>query len=116
MHTLRCASPYANTEDSTSKTVGCSTGVHKICRIPAAGGDWEPLPNDNLGRSHGPYADLDGEHVWFHSTVAGRTNIYKMPLQRGDPVRVDPPGFRIATHATRARNDVITFDARCQLQ
>jgi Tol biopolymer transport system component len=92
-----------------------STGLHQICRIPAGGGAWEPLANDNLGRSHGPYADLDGEHVWFHATISGRTNIYKLSLLGGDPVRIDPPGFQSAAHATRASNGIMTFDASCRV-
>jgi hypothetical protein len=86
-------------------------GKHRICKMPAEGGDWEPLLNDNLGRSHGPFADLDGEHVWFHSTVKGKTSLYRLSLRGGEPVRMNPPGFDQAAHVTQARNGYRTFDS-----
>lgn len=94
-------------------------GRHTLCRMPSTGGDWEPLANDTLGQSsHGPYADLDGKHLWYHCCVDGLWCVYKLPLDGGEPVRFIPAGFRDApiAHATRARNGYITFDSNARIE
>lgn len=92
------------------------TGVpdeqRRICRVPLAGGPWEPVTPDSFPRSHGSFADPDGVHVWFHSTKGGSVSPYRFNVQTGEVVRMLPPGFTAAAHVTRSRNGVITFDSR----
>ncbi|MFC2164142.1 TolB family protein [Acidobacteriota bacterium] len=94
-------------------------GRHTLCKMPAEGGDWEPLPNDTVGlSSHGPYADPDGKHLWYHCYVDGLWCVYILPLDGGEPVRFIPPGFKDANiaHATRACNGCIAFDSRSYIK
>lgn len=86
-------------------------GEDRICCMPAGGGVSSPLRNDDCGITHGPFADPHGETLLVHSTRGGEWGIWELPLD-GSPMRpLIPPGFRCASHATRARNGVITFDA-----
>lgn len=86
------------------------TGRHQICWAPSTGGDVTPLSNDDLGQSHGPFADPDGKHLLMHSDRDGRWGIWSLPLDGGPPQRLDPPGVPVAGHATRSRNGIIAFD------
>ncbi len=36
--------------------------------------------------------------------------IRMMSIDGGEPKRLDPPGINTATHATRSKNGVISFD------
>ena len=57
-------------------------GEHRrICRIPSEGGDWEPVTPEGYPRSHGTFCDLDGKHLWFHSTRGNTTHIYRYCLE-----------------------------------
>ncbi len=86
-------------------------GRHQICKIPAEGGDFVPLANDDSGLSHGPFVDPGGEVLLMHSNRSGTWQIYELPLDGAAPPRLlQPPGFVKATHPTRAKNGVITFD------
>lgn len=91
------------------------TGVpdehRRICRVSVSGGAWEPVTPDGLPRSHGPFADLDGMHVWFHSTIGSVTTPYRFNPITQELRRFMPPGFTTAGHITRARNMTITFDS-----
>jgi Tol biopolymer transport system component len=110
-----CGRPWYSVD---GKWIFFFTGVNgrnTLCKMPAEGGDWEPLANDTVGlASHGPYADPDGKHLWYHCRVGDVWSIYKLPLDGGKPVRFIPPGFEDAqtAHATRARNGSIAFDSR----
>lgn len=87
-------------------------GRHHICRIPADGGTYEPLPNDDRGRSHGPFADPGGTCLIMHSTRDSDTHhLWEVPLDGSAPRRLDPPGHTTAAHGTRARTGAMTFDA-----
>jgi Tol biopolymer transport system component len=82
-----------------------------MCKIPADGGDFVPLANDDRGLSHGPFVDPNGEVLLMHSNRSGTWQIYELPLDGAGPPRLlQPPGFVKATHPTRAKNGVITFD------
>lgn len=83
----------------------------RICRVPVAGGDWESVTPDGLPRSHGSFADLDGTHVWFHSTVGNVTTPYRFNLLTRELRSFMPPRFTTAGHITRARNNTFTFDS-----
>lgn len=85
-------------------------GRHQICSIPAAGGEITPLANDDMGTSHGPYADPDGKTILMHSTRNGSYAVWELPLDGGPPRRLQPPGLDGATHATRSRNGIVAFD------
>ena len=83
---------------------------HQICRIPANGGELIPLANDDIGRSHGPFADPNGECLLMHSTRGGKYGIWELPLNGDPPHALHPPGIESATHPTRSKNGIITFD------
>jgi Tol biopolymer transport system component len=86
-------------------------GRHQICRMPADGGDYTIFKNDDAGLSHGPFVDPGGEVLLMHSNRSGIWNIWELPLDSVSPPRMlQPPGFEKATHPTRAKNGVITFD------
>lgn len=83
---------------------------HQICRIPAKGGAIEPLANDTLGMSHGPFALPGGQSLLMHSYACGGYAIWELPLDGKPPRPAQPPGFAQATHATRSQNGITTFD------
>lgn len=83
---------------------------HQICRMPAAGGEIEPLANDTLGMSHGPFVLPDGKSLLMHSYSCGRYAIWELPLDGSPPHLAQPPGFDFATHATRSQNGITSFD------
>jgi TolB protein len=86
-------------------------GRQQICKIPAEGGKFVPLANDDRGSSRGPFVDPGGEVLLMHSNRNGIWKIWELPLDGITPPRLlQPPGFPKATHPTRARNGVITFD------
>lgn len=83
---------------------------HRICRMPAEGGSFEPLANDTIGKSHGPFALPDGKSILLHSYSAGAYSLWELPLDGSPPRKTPPPGFPFATHATRSQNGVTAFD------
>lgn len=83
----------------------------RIFRVAATGGSWEPVTPDGLPRSHGPFADPDGVHLWFHSTKGDDTTPYQFNLRTKELRRVMPPRFATAGHITRSRNNVYAFDS-----
>jgi len=86
-------------------------GRHQMCKMPAAGGDYEVFANDDAGMSRGPFADPGGEVLLMHSTRSGIWKIWELPLDGvSEPRLLQPPDFEKATHPTRAKNGVITFD------
>jgi hypothetical protein len=95
------------------------TGRHTLCRVPAIGGAWRVIPNDNVGiSSHGPDPDPDGKYLWYHAAADNLWGIYRLPLAGGDPVRFIPTGFakHHIAHPTIARNGFISFDSRSYVQ
>ncbi len=87
---------------------------HRICKIPADGGNVTPLSNDNFRLSHGPFADPNGKVLLVHAIKYGNWHgIWEIPLNGDPPRRLRPPGFEKIHHghATRAKNGIITFDA-----
>jgi TolB protein len=85
-------------------------GRHRICTIPADGGEVTPFAADDQGQSHGPFADPNGKYLLMHSSRGGKWRIWEVPLDGGRPRPLSPPGLRRAGHATRAKNGVIAFD------
>jgi Tol biopolymer transport system component len=95
------------------------TGRHTLCRVPAIGGAWRVIPNDNVGiSSHGADPDPDGKYLWYHAAADNLWGIYRLPLAGGDPVRFIPTGFakHHIAHPTIARNGFISFDSRSYVQ
>jgi TolB protein len=82
----------------------------QICQIPADGGNFKPLANDDKGNSHGPFADPSGEYLLMHSTRGGSWGLWELPLDGSPPRSIQPSGFEHATHPTRAKNGIIAFD------
>ena len=85
-------------------------GRRHICKIPAEGGKLIPLPNDDAGKSHGPFADPGGKSLLMHSTRGGSWSIWELPLDGSPPRKLMPAGFSSAAHPTRSKNGIITFD------
>jgi len=86
-------------------------GRQQICKIPSGGGEFVPFANDDKGWSRGPFADPGGEVLLMHSNRDGTWKIWELPLDGvSAPRLLQPPGFPKATHPTRAKNGVITFD------
>jgi TolB protein len=87
---------------------------HRICRIPAEGGQIMPLVNDIFRLSHGPFADPSGDVLLVHAIKEGDFHgIWEIPLNGDSPRQLKPPGFEKIHHghATRATTGIITFDA-----
>jgi len=82
----------------------------RICKIPAEGGELIPLPNDDAGRNHGPFADPGGKSLLMHSKRDHYWEIWELPLDGGPAHRLMPAGFLSAAHPTRSKNGIITFD------
>ena len=87
---------------------------HRLHVVPADGGRPRPLANDDRGHTHGPFADPDSPSVLAHSTRGtppgarkARWALYEFPLDGSAPRWLGP-----GAHATRARNGVMTYDAR----
>jgi Tol biopolymer transport system component len=87
-------------------------GRHRICRMSTSDGSWEPLANDDRGRSHGPFFEWGRQQLLMHSTRgAEKHSIWELPLDDSEPRMLRPVGFdKEMAHGTRARNGVITFD------
>ncbi|MBW2370499.1 MAG: PD40 domain-containing protein [Deltaproteobacteria bacterium] len=85
-------------------------GRHRICSIPAEGGKITPLTNDDVGMSHGPFSDPNGKSLLMHSNRDGTFGIWELPLDGDTPRRLNPPGIKMPSHATRAGNGTIAFD------
>jgi Tol biopolymer transport system component len=84
---------------------------HQICKIPAEGGQITALENDDIGTSHGPFADYDNEVLLIHSTRNGQFGIWELPLDGTQPRQIVLPGFEnTAAHATRSKNGILAFD------
>lgn len=81
-----------------------------ICRVAATGGEVELLPNDTQGDSRSPFVTPDGRALLMHSNRDGQWGMWELPLDGGEPHRLDPPGFSRGSHLTRARNGVMAFD------
>jgi Tol biopolymer transport system component len=82
----------------------------RICRVAAAGGAVELLPNDTQGDSRSPFITPDGNALLMHSNRDGQWGMWELPLDGGEPRRLNPPGFSRGSHLTRARNGVMAFD------
>jgi len=86
-------------------------GRHQICRLRPADEQFEPLPNDDDGNSHGPFADPAGKTLLMHSTRGGGGyRLWELPLDGTPPTRLEVPGYERPTHGTRGRNGMVTFD------
>jgi len=86
-------------------------GWHRICRIDVRSGEFEPMPNDDRGMSHGAFVLPAGDALLMHSSRDGGSGIYRLPLDGSEPERVETPGFAIAGHATQTADGVMTFDS-----
>jgi len=102
--------PWYSTDGTKIFVFAHVNGRHQICSVPADGGEITPLANDDIGMSHGPFSDPDGKNLLMHSTRDGTWGIWELPLNGGEPRRLDPPGFETAGHATRSRNGIMAFD------
>jgi len=86
-------------------------GRHQICSATPEAQNVTPLLNDDKGLSHGPFVDPSGNILLMHSNRSGLWQSWELPLDGISPVRLlEPPGFTQATHPTRAKNGVVTFD------
>jgi TolB protein len=86
-------------------------GRHRICRLRPECAEFEPLPNDDDGMSHGPFADPGGEVLLVHTTRGGAWGLWELPLDGSPPRRLATPGVDHPTHGTRARDGTLVFDA-----
>ncbi|MCP4003426.1 MAG: hypothetical protein GY725_04445 [bacterium] len=60
--------PWFSTDGRTLFLFRDVDGRHQICRIGVSDTEFEPLRNDDRGRSHGPFVDPNGKVLLFHST------------------------------------------------
>ena len=104
--------PWFSLDGAELFFIGMLAGHRRIHRMPATGGVATPLPNDDSGHTHGPFADLSGEHLLVHSTRDGAWWPYELPLDGAPARRVDVPGMQVCGHATRSRNGVLTVDGQ----
>jgi Tol biopolymer transport system component len=89
----------------------CVKERHQICKISISGGPILPLPNDDLGDSHGPFVDYNNDVLLMHSTRNQKFGIWELPLDGSKPRQVMLPELEAAAaHATRSRTGVIAFD------
>jgi hypothetical protein len=105
--------PWFSTDAASIYFLTNVDGRHRICRMSVTDGSWIPLPNDDEGTSHGPFADVSGTTLLMHSTRgSGEYGIWEIPVAGGSPQLLHPAGFdKPMTHGTRARNGTITFDS-----
>ena len=104
--------PWYSTDGTSIYFFTEVNGRNTLAVIPSQGGPWQPLANDTLGDwSHGPYCDPDGKHLWYHCGING-SSICRLPLDGGDPVTLEPPGFseHSCAHPSNSRNNVVAFD------
>jgi|TARA_B110000116_G_scaffold256117_1_gene255040 Tol biopolymer transport system component len=91
-------------------------GRHQICRVGLLDSEASPLDNDDHGRSHGPFADPNGEMLLMHSTRGQDKEaplghfLWELPLDGSAPRKLDIPGIAHPMHGTRSRNGVLAFD------
>lgn len=86
-------------------------GRQQVCKISVETGEIVPFANDDKGDSRGPFTDPLEDVLLVHSNRGGLFNIWKIPLDGVSPMSLmQPPGFEKATHPTRAKNGVVTFD------
>jgi hypothetical protein len=85
---------------------------HRVARVGLDDDAADLLDNDDLGWTHGTFADPNGEVLIAHSTrIDGRYRLFEIPLD-GSPMRqLTIEGVEHPMHGTRSRNGVIAFDA-----
>lgn len=84
---------------------------HRLMRIPAEGGTAVPVVAEGFfERAHGSFVDPSGEVLWTHAFREGRWSIWEVPLEGGEPRRIEVPGFEEAFHPTRSVDGRIAFD------
>ncbi len=86
-------------------------GRHRICRIPMEGGPRFALPNDDRGMTHGAFAVPTEDCLLVHSSRAGGSLLWRLPLDGREPELVPTPGIRLAGHATQSLDGMIAFDS-----
>ena len=72
-----------------------------------------PMAADDLGNTHGPFADPSGDRLLVHSNRGGPWRLWELPLDGSPMAELQPPGFdgQDCGHPSRATNGVLTFDA-----
>lgn len=88
----------------------------RVLHVSAAGGQPKPLAWDDRGKTQGPFIDPLGPYLLLHTDRTGRSELWEVPLEDGQPRMLVPPGLdlpadRQVMHPTRSRTGVITFDA-----
>ncbi len=83
---------------------------HQICSLSLQDKSIQPLENDDLGMSHGPYVDFNQRTLLFHSNQTGKWTLFEIPLGGGPPRSIQPDEFEEALHVTRSANGVLAFD------
>jgi len=84
---------------------------HQVCRLGLDDLEPTPLANDDLGRTHGPFADPHGEVLLVHSTRDGdHHELYELPLDGHSMRKIEIDGVDHPMHGTRSRDGVLTFD------
>lgn len=104
--------PWFSLDGAEVFFISMHEGFRRIHRMPAVGGDARVMPNDDRGHTHGPFADLGGEHLLVHSTRDGDWWVFELPLDGSPARRVEIPGMQVCGHPTRARNGVLTVDGQ----
>ena len=104
--------PWFSLDGTELFFIGMHEGHRRIHRMASGGGEATVLPNDDRGHTHGPFADLGGEHLLVHSTRDGPWWLYELPLDGSEARRIDVGDMAAVGHGTRARNGIITFDGQ----
>ena len=103
--------PWFSTDGETVFFFRDVNGRHQICRVGLLATEFEPLPNDDRGRSHGPFADPNGEVLLIHSTRdQDDHSLWELPLDGSAPRKLEIPGIAHPMHGTRSRTGVVAFD------
>jgi Tol biopolymer transport system component len=87
---------------------------HQVGWVCPTSGAWTPLSNDDVGETHSPFPDPNGDMLLVHSNRAGRWGLYELLLDGKTPPKpLVPRGFEklICVHPNRARNGIMTFDS-----
>ncbi|HZN14759.1 MAG TPA: hypothetical protein VFB78_10855 [Acidimicrobiales bacterium] len=104
--------PWFSLDGAELFFIGMHEGHRRIHRMASGGGAVTVMPNDDAGHTHGPFADLGGEHLIVHSTREGAWWLYELPLDGAPARRIEVGSMASVGHGTRARNGVITFDGQ----
>ncbi len=75
------------------------------------GGALAVLPNDDRGHTHGAFAAPTDDCLLVHSSRAGGSLIWRLPLEGSAPEHVVTPGLPLVGHATQSLDGMIALDS-----